>query len=58
MRGLRVTSDVGFLGLEEELLVLPSIVVLDAQAWGAIRKGCLITEDVVEGLGSGILLFP
>jgi hypothetical protein len=36
MRGLRVTSDVGFLGLEEELLVLPSIIVLDAQAWGAI----------------------
>ena len=58
MRGLRVTSDVGLLGLEEELLVLPRIVILDAQAWGAIRQGGLITEDVIEGLSSGILLFP
>ena len=58
MRGLGVTSDVGLLGLEKELLVLPRVVILDAQAWGAIRQGGLIPEDVVEGLGPGILLFP
>jgi len=58
MGGLGVTGDVRFLRLEEELLILARVVVLDAQAWGAIRQGCLISEDVVEGFRSGIFLFP
>jgi hypothetical protein len=58
MRGLRVTGDVGFLRLEEKLLILASVVVLVAQAGGAVRQGGLISEDVVEGFRSGVLLFP
>ena len=58
MRGLRVTGDVRILRLEEELFILARVVILDTQAWGAIRQGCLISEDVVEGFRSGIFLFP
>ena len=58
MRGLRVTGDVGFLRLEEELLILARVVVQVAQAGGAVRQGGLISEDVVEGFRSGVLLFP
>ena len=48
LRDLWVTGDVGILGLEEVLLILPSIIVLDAQAWGSIRQRGLISEDFVE----------